>query len=353
MKIKLETIVKKDSEHCLVSKKGKNLGCYDSEKGAEHREKQVQYFKHLKEEDVVEAIFQTLGETDNIQEMSAMGAGAVQGSVGAKKMDRETFLAELKLRTFIKNAIRMYEKKNRVQTLQTLKEEQKLRSVIRTLIKEAEEDRPHHSTGINVLSDLLKKIVPVLEIDYKKMTSSPTQRQSFRAHILKAAQNALDTEKVDDDAGDGGAESQNTTDSMMHEDSPEADISLDLEPEMPVDPEAEKFIDIERPSQKKAKKEKPDPMDSFGIEGEDETGRNIAMSSFQKVEKAIVESYSILSDPEDKRLFYDYLITNLKLYFDKFEDELKANVAEPGSETYDQEKGQQDLGSDQGLGQGL
>jgi len=41
-----ETIVKSNGEHCLKSKKGKNLGCYSSRAGAEKREKQVNYFKH-------------------------------------------------------------------------------------------------------------------------------------------------------------------------------------------------------------------------------------------------------------------------------------------------------------------
>ena len=41
-----ETIVKSSGEHCLKSKKGKNLGCYSSRSGAEKREKQVNYFKH-------------------------------------------------------------------------------------------------------------------------------------------------------------------------------------------------------------------------------------------------------------------------------------------------------------------
>ena len=41
-----ETIVKSSGEHCLKSKKNKNLGCYPSRSGAEKREKQVNYFKH-------------------------------------------------------------------------------------------------------------------------------------------------------------------------------------------------------------------------------------------------------------------------------------------------------------------
>jgi hypothetical protein len=45
-----ETIVKRKNKFCLISKKtGRNLGCYRSKNGAKKREKQVQYFKHLKE----------------------------------------------------------------------------------------------------------------------------------------------------------------------------------------------------------------------------------------------------------------------------------------------------------------
>ena len=51
-----EIIVKRGDKFCLVSKhkskagKRKNLGCYPSREGAKKREKQVQYFKHIKEE---------------------------------------------------------------------------------------------------------------------------------------------------------------------------------------------------------------------------------------------------------------------------------------------------------------
>ncbi len=54
-----ERIVRRGKKFCLLSKATKkNLGCYTSRKGAKKREKQVQYFKHMKE-------------------MSAAGAGAV------------------------------------------------------------------------------------------------------------------------------------------------------------------------------------------------------------------------------------------------------------------------------------
>lgn len=40
------TIKKVKEGYRLISKKGKNLGTYDSKAGAKKREKQVQYFKH-------------------------------------------------------------------------------------------------------------------------------------------------------------------------------------------------------------------------------------------------------------------------------------------------------------------
>ena len=48
---------------------------------------------------------------------------------------------------------------------------------------------PNKSTGINVLEDLLKKIIPQLEIDYRMMTTADEQRESFRAHIVNAVIN--------------------------------------------------------------------------------------------------------------------------------------------------------------------
>jgi len=50
---------------------------------------------------------------------------------------------------------------------------------------------PNKSTGINVLEELLKKIVPVLETDFKSLTTNSEQRESFRAHIVNAVVGTL------------------------------------------------------------------------------------------------------------------------------------------------------------------
>ena len=83
---------------------------------------------------------------------------------------------ELHLRENIRYLIRHVKQKR-------LNEENVLRSIVRSLVeyetKALEEaatpdvdPTPNKSTGINVLEDLLKKIVPILEDDFKLLTTS-------------------------------------------------------------------------------------------------------------------------------------------------------------------------------------
>ena len=111
-----------------------------------------------------------------------------------------------------------------------------------------------------------------------------------------------------------------------------------------VDDQNSKFIDI-NPEAAAEEEEEEDPRDGFGIEGADVTGRNMAYSSFKKIESSIVDAYDLLSNSEDQELFYDYLIANLKLYFDKFEDELEVGGEEPTNQAYDTAKQSQPDGA--------
>ena len=231
-----------------------------------------------------------------------------------------------------------------------LNEEEKLRSVIQVflksemkqMLKEAStpdvDPVPNKSTGINVLEELLKKIIPVLETDYKSFTTNTEQIESFRAHIINAVVNTLTPAKVNTAAGDEEAE----MDALQ-------EIEVDEEIEINVGDEGgddEKFIDIRTDAEKSAEEEEPeeaDPRDDFGagVDG-DETGRNVAYQSFKKIESSVIDSYELLSNPEDQELFYDYLIANLKLYFDKFEGELASAVNEPTNQAYDMAKSEEE-----------
>ena len=108
-----------------------------------------------------------------------------------------------------------------------------------------------------------------------------------------------------------------------------------------IDSSAEdKFIDIDPTIEPE-----PEPEDDFGIEGQDPTGRAFAQDAFNNIEKNIAETYAILHDEEDEKLFKDYLVTNLKLYFDKWEKEL-GSVIEPTTSEYEDEKDEQEIGAE-------
>tara|TARA_R110002020_G_scaffold402186_2_gene612374 strand:+ start:616 stop:1425 length:810 start_codon:yes stop_codon:yes gene_type:complete len=221
-----------------------------------------------------------------------------------------------------------------------LNEEKELRCIIRSLLahelQTLEEGStpdvdptPNKSTGINVLEDLLKKIVPILQDDYKLLTTSDIQRKSFRAHIVKAIIDTLTPAEINNEAGDEEAEVDASLEEVI-------DIEVGGEDE-------EKFIDIRTDAEKSADEEPEDPRADFGqgLEAEDETGRNMAYTTFKKIQTSVIDSYELLSDEEDQELFYDYLIANVKLYFDKFETELSDSVEEPTNQAYDMAKSEE------------
>ena len=231
-------------------------------------------------------------------------------------IDRQEFAAELKLRESIRKIIKVVVEKRRRQRNEQLLEEQRLRGLIRKIIlaeaSGVSDDVPHSSTGINVLRDLLKKIVPQMEIHYKQLTTSAEQRQSFRAHVLKALKNIL-------------APSQAIA-AINEQD--EIQISFDEEGDTP-DLGAEAFIDIEdTPAEEEE--------DTFGIPGEETTGRNKAEQFIDKIEGQVQSEYESLGSDQDREEFYDYLLTNMKLHMDGFEDELATDVEEPTTPEYEE-----------------
>ena len=251
--------------------------------------------------------------------------------------------------------VNIYEKKIKTmlyeQKKQEFLQETRLRKIIRQLLNEGDisDMHPHRSTGINVLEDVLKKMITTLRTDYKRMTTSKVQRESFRAHMISAVKkslapslvndtylqgtNALMAEPTPDFGGPnsdeevyGSDQEENTEDNdLMNtlDKLEEAEIEVDIEDE-------NKKIPVEDDDQ-------PDEVEEFSDElsNMDETGRNMAFTCFKKISQYILDAYDMLADVEDKKIFVDYLITNMKLYFDKFEDELQKEVDEPTTDQYD------------------
>ena len=235
-------------------------------------------------------------------------------------IDRQEFAEELLLRENIRKAIGVVSRRRRDRDTAMLAEEAELRGVIRDLITEGQSAvaavAKHDSTGINALEDLLRNsnLLSVLETGYKSLTTALQQRISFRNHILSAVGLALAPEESRKEAGE---------DVEITE-----DVEIDITDKPEDDPD---FIDVTKDSGAAAEVEEPevDEKEEFGIDGEDKTGRNRAFTDFHDIEKNILTQYDDLDNPVDMDMFEEYLIKNLALYFDKFENELNAEVEAP------------------------
>lgn len=286
---------------------------------------------------------------EELEEVSAVSAGSVEGHAGSfvgftdkdnkkhkkdtKKKEvvemqsRQEMANELRARKTISKMLDLQKKKVIKESIARMTEHFRLRRVLSHLISESDvEKNPHSNTGINKLEILLKKIVPTLEDSYKSLTSNKDQRSSFRAHILNAIENALKPEDAKEKAEELGEQPVDLE-----------EVEINIKDSDPLNASDEdKFIDIADSEGGENKEEdEEDPLDSFGIEGEDNTGRNEAFEAFKQIENQIVDTYGVLQDPNDREVFYDYLLTNIKMYFDKFEEELASVAVEPSSDSYE------------------
>jgi hypothetical protein len=248
-------------------------------------------------------------------------------------IDRQQFVEELKLREQIRRAIKIIREKKEAKAKAILEEETRLRTIIRSLLNE-KEGEGDESTGIAFLRRDLKKILPELEEAYTSLRTSVEQRKSYRAHVLNAIQNLITVSDTnfnatpDKDPGEEAVGIEEQIDVNIGDDPPDARKRIDIGREKP---EEENEVDAE-----KAKEEAE--LEDFAIAGEDRTGAVEALRSMKQIENVIKKTYNGLFDPNDRDLYADYLLTNLQLYFDEFEEELQAVIPEPDNPDYDQRK---------------
>ena len=246
-------------------------------------------------------------------------------------MNKEEKILRQYVRKKISKAIREQEEK-----------EFQLRKIIRKLLREGDisDVHPHRSTAINTLEDVLKKAIPTLRKDYKNLTTDKSQRESFRSHILKAIKDVVAPAMNNAKYGAGGALLSEPT-ALGGKENPKEEPEdetgdEDLDAELAALEEADVQIDLTNKEDGEKKinvepDEEPDEKEDFGIEGMDETGRNMAYTTFRKISQYILDAFDMLANTKDKEVFIDYLLTNTKLYFDKFESELQNTVDEPES----------------------
>lgn len=281
-------------------------------------------------------------DEEELEEVSSMAGGAVAGAPGGAwgQPEDDVVVADkwAKLREVIRKLAIDILKEN---TQNYLLQETKLRKYIRSVLLTEKSNvtaNPHHMTGINVLQHLLANIIPgAVEPDYKSLTTSPEQREGYRTQLKHSIENLLNQAGMNkiagtDQDGDGDLDE-------VGEQSPE-------ETESPVQPlkvvdDANPFIDVygdDKGELGEFQQEEPtaQPEDDGILHDVDATGRGKALETFNQIQKQITAEFSKLSDQRDIEAFSKYLMINLDMYMDKFEDEVSQSLsqidASPGPE---------------------
>ena len=238
-------------------------------------------------------------------------------------------LQERKLRKLIRKGIQIVLERKEQQKI----EEQRLRKIIQHLIQEVKGNTSvadkviHNNTGINELDSVLKRVITQIEDAYTNLSTNETQRKSFRYHFLVNFKNALQTVNANRFAPVNEQKIDVTVDDKFEDD----DIISAADPD--------KFIPSRPKDIAAAKEEKKEEEESTFIKLDSDDpnvsqGAAKSEDAWNEVETQFVTAYEQLIVPEDAEAFFDYGLTNLKLYFDKFEGEMKTSGDEPESPDY-------------------
>jgi len=269
----------------------------------------------------------------SLDEMSSGGGGTVSGPPGVRDdlpenyfIKREDLMKEMHLRETIRKVLsKAYFEKNKTRIL----EEQKLRKVIRKFITEAREadEVVYKNTGINKLRDLLRRIIPVIQDDYRDLTTSIEQRESFTKHLLIGIQNLL-----------GISDLSKRAEKLPLQESIEEDIEVEIGKQaddpgvMDVGLGGEELVDTPEDVEEEEELSDEEKLVSGGEMPTDPnvlTGMRASARTLKKVQTQIKDMYEELSNPEDEKAFAEYILPNIKAHLDDFEAEISDTTPEP------------------------
>ena len=282
----------------------------------------------------------------------------------------EKLLREFVKKTFVAKMFREEKEK--------FLQEQKVRSWVRSLISETQEEttntvifeakeqtNPHPNTGINKLRDSIRKAKPSIKTKFQQLTSSADQRDSFVNHLLAAFVRLFDqldalsasTDELEMDAEVGSLDPGESPQPELSAPPEGTDIESELEDELDIqlenvlreididledaddndivsdELEAEKeqnkqLSQVEKDVEKKKSKDSERAEFGSGLEG-DSTGRNQAFDAFNLVQSYFSDNYLDLDSPEDQSMFKKWGLYNLKLLLTSYEEELNPGLETP------------------------
>jgi len=325
------------NKYRLYSGKGKNLGTFSSHAAAEKHEREVQYFKHKKNE----------GINEMNASMAVQGVGAaIKPKDGGKKRakyklahvsESERMLREAIRKVIFLSKLEFYENKGR-EYLQ----EQKLRKVIRSLLAEKAEKPMLPTTVDNFTRDAMDKIFTGYKKTFMSMPDKPENRNKYVAVLGKYMESVL-----------GGLERQLSGEQVVQPTEQEpvsAAPAVGSQPVLPSDAAALEEQDGEMADGAPAEPVDPEEQNkqminalsqqaSTSLQGVADSGKGRAGAIAAYDEDGptfagMIAPFVNKLDPEDRAPFIQNLVQSIKLTGQAFETELNdkaAKAAAPGT----------------------
>jgi hypothetical protein len=240
---------------------------------------------------------------------------------------QEEVLNELKLRRLIRKAVEIREIKLKKVRGEQLLEEEKLRKVIRMLLKEGDVDSdtkpaPYSSTPVNALADAFNQILPVLKSGLRGL-NEPEERISYRAHVLEKFKSIFNNFE-----GLDGRELVAVGESDITEQ--EGDITLTVDDDDRIMPSDGKEDDRFKEPEKDPEEEMEKDFEGFKMAGENPTGARVAFETINdsNIEQVLSDKRKVLYKPEYKEEFKAYAMYNVDLWLLTYEKELADSLGQ-------------------------
>ena len=237
-------------------------------------------------------------------------------------IDHEEVLQEFKLRKLIRQAIKIRQKKLDDAILESAREEEKLRKIIRTLLTEGEIDSdtnpaPYASTPVNALADAFNQILPIIKSGLRKL-AKPEERESYRAHVLDKFNSIFSNFEGLDSQMTGVVGESDLTE--QEEDKNKIVVNVDDPDRIVPDIEKDRF----KEEKKDPDKQREDDFGEFRIQGEDPTGARVAFETIgdSNIEQVLSDKRKLLFTPEYKKQYKEYALYNIDLWMLTYEKEL-------------------------------
>ena len=248
----------------------------------------------------------------------------------------EEILSEFKLRRLVRKAIRIREAKQSKSLTSEKQDEEKLRKVIRTLLKEGDVDSdtkpaPYESTPINMLADAFNQILPVMKTGLRKL-ARPEERQSFRIHMLEKLKSMFDTfESLELSQAGRAAGAIGESDLTEAEEEESMNIKVRVLGDegriLPSDAsEDARFVEEEPDEETKLEQD----FDKFRMSDLNPTGARVAFETLNdsNIESVLADKRRTLFDEEDKSEFKEFTLYNADLWLLTYEEELSKEMGQ-------------------------